>query len=229
MLRDDRLEIYEEFHFDMIATKPKSFFGKLTLYHFSPYQLSVIQPITLNPGNKLARPRCSSWWTPYEGQMGWVLMVALFKKHKDLKWKELTWSIEAIHGTDGKKNVPVGIIGQTFFNKNKSFIENFTCYKHVKTFKGSELGRGCEYSVEEYTCDKDVIPDKIIKIGWNEIKNYVRIVPDEELETYNAIIREMKANHKHLQDLVHERKPWLYYDFDTIEKIREKYNREDGA
>ena len=230
MLRDDRLEIYEEFHFDTFMTKPNIFLGKITLFHFSQYKCPIIKPITINPGNKLAKPRKSSWWCSNDYQCGWVLMCALFKKWKECKWKDVTWTIEEINGTNGKIKTPIGIIGETFFNKHKSFIENFVCYKHIKTFNGKDLGRGCEYSVEEYTCDIDVIPDKIVKLGWKHIQDYVKIVPDEDLEIYNKVIREMKANNKHLQDLVHERKPWVYYDFDKSQKIKEKYkNKENGT
>ena len=224
-----RQELFEETHWDTLLTRPEVFLNKsFKVYHYANHKKDEIIPITVNAGNKLAKPRFSSWWTPYRSQAGWALMSVLFSKFPDNKWKDLTWTQEAFKESKVQSKIPVGVIGESFFEKNRNFITSVVVYEHEKTFKGKDLGRGNEYSVDEFTCDFLVKPDKVNEIPWDEIKNYVKIVPDEDLPKYAKALNNMRLEGKNLQDTVHDKKPWLYWEFETTEEIRNKYCKNHG-
>ncbi len=222
-------DIFEEKHWDTLLTRPQVYFNKsLKLYHYSNSKKDTIIPITVNAGNKLAKPRFSSWWTSQKSQSGWVLSYILFSKFKDCKWEDVLWDVEEFN-TDGLKyKAPRTIISQSFFNKHKDFIKSVDIYEHEKTFKGKDLGRGCEYSVDEFTCDFAVKPDKVRRVPFDELLNMIKIVPDEEMKIYKKKLNDMRLHNKNWQDIVHTKKPWLYWEFDVGNDIRVKYCKDHG-
>lgn len=225
----DDSKLVEETHWDTLLTRPEVFLNKsFKVYHYANTKKDMIAPITVNAGNKLAKPRFSSWWTPYQSQAGWALMGVLFSKFKENKWNDLTWTQEAFKESRVQSKILVGVIGESFFEKNKDFITSVEVYEHEKTFNGKDLGRGNEYSVDEFTCDFPVKPDNVRKVTWDEIKNYIKIVPDEELPKYAKVLNDMRLKGKNLQDTVHKKKPWLYWEFETTTEIRNKYCKDHG-
>lgn len=226
---NESVDLFEETHWDTLLTRPEVFLNKaFKVYHYSNCKKDEVIPITVNAGNKLAKPRFSSWWTPFRNQSGWALMCTLFSKFPANKWKELTWTQEAFDESKVQSKIPVGVIGESFFEKNKDVITSIVVYEHEKTFKGKDLGRGNEYSVDEFTCDFPVKPDNVRKVTWDEIKNFVKIVPDEDLPKYAKALNNMRLDGKNLQDMVHDKKPWLYWEFETTTEIRNKYCKDHG-
>ena len=220
-------ELFEEVHWDTLLTRPEIYGNKnVTMYHYANVKKDVVKPITVNAGNKLAKPRFSSWWTPQRSNSAWVLSNVLFSKFKDKKWKDITWTIESVTDNCTTYKAPITVIGESFFNENEKLIKSIDVYEHEKTFNGKDLGRGNEYSVDEFTCDFPVKPDKVRRVEWDDIRKFIKIVPDEELTKYAKDINDMRLRNKHFQDLVHEKKPWLYWDFEVSNDIRVKYCKE---
>lgn len=218
------MEIVEEVHFDTLLTQPKLFFDHVTLYHFSAEKLSEIKPVTINIGNKLARPRKSSWWTSYDSQAGWVLMIALKRAYPEFKNIDFVWTVKESM-VDGKMiNVPFGVIRKSLLNKIPDFFNSFTVYRYTKSFKGSEIGLGTEYSVKEYTCDKVVIPDEVDAFNFNDIRKFLIFANDSEMNTYIKTWKSMRNDGVHLQELVCPDKPWLYYEYDDAQQKKTSYN-----
>ena len=114
-------------------------------------------------------------------------------------------------------------MSSSFFEKHEDFIKSVDVYQHEKMFKGSDLGRGNEYSVDEFTCDFAVKPDKAIRVPWSEIETLIEIVNDDKMGAYRKMINDMRVHNKNFQDIVHPKKPWLYWEFSVSNDIRNKY------
>lgn len=206
-------EVVQELHADTLITKPMMFFGTKELYHVNLLKLPVILPMSLNTGNKLAGPRFSSWWTPKEDtNYTWLFMIYFTQKYREDKWKGIFFFAEDF---SGKKRLVV-YLTESFFKKHRQELLSFKAYEYIKYFKGYEVGRGREYSVDEYTCDDPVVPDKMKEYGWTTVSKYIRIIPDMMSEKYAKKHRILKAGGFHFQNEVHPNKPWLYHDYDKI-------------
>jgi hypothetical protein len=213
-----------ETHMDTLVTRPEVYFNKkFKLYHFSNSKKDIVVPITVNAGNKLAKPRFSSWWTPQKSQIAWALANQLFEKFPECKWKNVTWAVSDFDQDGLKYKAFKTIISESFFKKHEDFIKSIDIYMHEKTFNGKDLGRGNEYSVDEFTCDFAVKPDKVTRVSWDEIMDYIKIVPDEEMPEYIKVFNDIRLHDKNWQDLIHQKKEWLYWEFDTSNEIRRKY------
>lgn len=220
-------DLYEETHWDTLLTKPKLYFNKkVTMYHYSNTNKDIVVPLTVNAGNKLAKPRFSSWWTPYKSNAGWALSYVIFNTFKESKWKDVLWHVETITIDGMTYRAPRTIISESFYKSHEDFIKSIDVYEHQKTFNGSDLGRGNEYSVDEYTCDFAVKPDRVRRISWDEMLEIIKIVPDDEFQLYRKELNDMWVHGKTFQDLVHEKKPWLYWEFDVSNDIRARYCKE---
>lgn len=223
---EDDVELMEEFHFDTMIAEPLTFLKGITLYHYSNRDMNKIIPRTVNVGNKLARPRLSSWWTPNLYQGGWVLFMGLSSTFPEEKKKRFVWSVGEV---DGKKQ-SIGVIAKSLLLEQKEWFKNFKVYKYTKTFKTGEVGMGTEYSVKEYTCDKEVIPDKKEILSLNEIMKTIKIVPDSQMPFYVNKWKEIKDSGLHLQDLLVDKKPWIYWDYEKGQELKKKYvNKHPGT
>lgn len=224
MLREQREEIFMELHLDTLITKPSVFFNKkIDLIHVTNHKKDVVSPITVNAGNKLSKPRFSSWWTPYRSQTSWIVIVNLCRDFKDSKWIDFIFSPEVVTDEYGTYTAPIPYIRKSFFEKHKKLIESYKVYVYTKRFKGSELGRGNEYSVDEYTVDYPVIPDKEEIYTFKDLKKYIRIVDDYEMDKKVKNFNNFKLHGKNLQDMVYAKKPWLYWELEVTSKIRNEY------
>lgn len=216
---ENDVELMEEFHFDTMIAEPSTFLKGITLYHYSNRDMNKIIPRTVNAGNKLARPRLSSWWTTNLYQGGWVLFMGLSSTFPEEKKKRFVWSVGEI---DGKKQ-SVGVISKSLFLEQKEWFKNFKVYKYTKTFEAGEVGMGTEYSVKEYTCDKEVIPDKKEVLSLDEIMKTIKVVPDSQIPFYVNKWKEIKDSGIHLQDLLVDKKPWIYWDYEKGQELKKKY------
>lgn len=212
-------EVMEEFHLDTMIAEPSTFFKGITLFHYSNRNMNKIIPRTVNVGNKLSKPRLSSWWTTNLYQGGWVLFMGLTTTFPEEKKKRFIWSIGEI---DGKKQ-SIGVIAESLIREQRDWFNNFKVYKYTKNFKPSEVGMGTEYSVKEYTCDKEVIPDKKEILPLSEVMKSILIVPDSQMPSYVRKWNDLRDKGLHMQDALVDKKPWIYWDYEKGQELKRKY------
>lgn len=212
-------EVMEEFHLDTMIAEPSTFFKGITLFHYSNRNMNKIIPRTVNAGNKLSKPRLSSWWTTNLYQGGWVLFMGLTATFPEEKKKRFVWSIGEI---DGKKQ-SIGVIAESLIREQRDWFNNFKVYKYTKNFKPREVGMGTEYSVKEYTCDKEVIPDKKEILPLSEVMKSILIVPDSQMPSYVRKWNDLRDKGLHIQDALVDKKPWIYWDYEKGQELKRKY------
>lgn len=156
---------------------------KMTLYHGSPKDVTMIKANSFNMGNRLEGKSLSSFWA---STFEYALVYAL-------DWLFMPMGLHYIHDIDNEK-----IIIPNYLASDPKYPgpdkEDIPMIDYLKYYYEKRLpplfvyeadipvkyiGRG-QVAINEYSVDHDVIPSKKTKITWEDILKVLVIVePDE--------------------------------------------------
>jgi len=215
ILNDNQLYIQSQCIFlnETLETKlTKPFIGKeITLYHASSFSLSNINPNSYNAGTRLSTGRMSSFWfNNIEHSKTFAVYEYLGKLIKNDINIKCAFDIPNMKVLVDKKDKEKFI---KLFTSDKVFI-------YEKTVPTKLVGRGHDKSIEEFTIDVPVKPDKTYVLTYKDLEDKI-IYTDSD--TIKKVFNEFKK-HKYSSNLINS----LVYHKDYKEYTKElkKLNRE---
>jgi hypothetical protein len=237
-------ELDEMIHWDTVLTKLFHLNEDITLYHISDIKgLKEIKPYSKTVGNKLQlRPYMASWWTPNKNEMlafslinHMLMMSSDYERFGKKGLENLAMNVcDDAYSDDSKdRGFEKIYVNGDWVKENKStydwLMKQFKLYVYEKTFKMKELGRGNDFHIPEFTTDKEVIPDSETAVNGEDIADFgaVEILKKDEFSKkkseIDAFISSKDFEKRHLSmGAAGEKKPWLYYSFDKMLKLKAK-------
>lgn len=146
---------------------------EITLYHGSTEKYDKIKPMTINAGTNLSKPRMSSFWTMDKDGATLFCIGTIISKYNIEKIKQLYFF--------DVKNRKV-FVSEDNKDYILSILKNNDSYLYEKTIESSNVGRGHNRELCEFTIDIPVTPDKVYKLNYNTYKKYIKWVPQSKLD-----------------------------------------------
>lgn len=172
---------------ELYLTRPKYLFKKnITLYHGTNKKIpnKVIDPKygTINAGTRLSNPRYSTWWTDDEFFALTIDIYDIFMKEYDIPSAYVAYEFINI---DYRNKIIY--INKDNANQVKNLLNKSEKYVYIATVPTSIVGRGHNYNIDEYTIDVPIKADKEIKVTYDILKPYIKIISKEEFQTSDMI------------------------------------------
>ena len=149
-----------------------NFSRKMTLYHTSRKELKTIKPIGVNIGTKLSKARNSSFWSnSRDGAIMWALLYNLPGSNAAGAVSFEDKCIYILSANDGVKSEKDMFL---------DYLDEHPIYIYTaKDVPVKEIGRG-QYSIDEYTLDKEIKPDKKERVTKSDVVKFIKELPPDE-------------------------------------------------
>ena len=156
----------------------------MTLFHGSDKDLKVISPTSINMGTRLSKQRMSSFWcrSPEYATL-WAL-----------DWAAIYYGIPYFHDIDRRFFVVPEI-----YLKNKStgeegwaeewilkYLDKYKLYIYKARIPIRDIGIG-QLPINEFTVDKEIVPDKKIVLTRKDVEKFVKYIPQETFDKCKEI------------------------------------------
>lgn len=192
----DESTIIEESLETFLRTNP--FKQEITLFHGSSIQnkLNVIQPQSYNAGTRLSNPRMSSFWAP---TFEYAELFGLFRLIEDVGFK-CHFAGDCYHL----------YVKPSDYKLIEEELKSKVIYVYEKTLNKEFITVGHSYTIDEFTIDVPITPDKTHKINYNEFKKlfYDTVIcyPDDSDETRKRMnkdeFKKMSKNSKTPKNII---------------------------
>lgn len=172
---------------ELYLTKPEYIFKKnITLYHGTDKKIPnmVIDPKygQLNIGTKLSNPRYSTWWVDDEFFAMSLGISAPFMKKYNIS-SEMAFYNFIMVDYENK----IIYVNEKEKDTVKKILNETDRYMYVATVPTNIIGRGHNIEIEEYTIDVPIKADKEIKLTYDMLKPYIKIIPQEQFQSDEMI------------------------------------------
>lgn len=207
---------------ELYLTKPKYIFKKnITLYHGTSKKIPnmIIDPKygQLNTGTKLSSPRYSTWWVDDEFFAMTFGINAPFMKKYNLSYEMVSYNFIAVDYEN-----KIIYVNEKEKDTVKKILNETDRYMYVANIPTNIIGRGHNIEIEEYTVDVPIKADKEVKITYNAMKPYIRIIPQEQFQSDEMIKKyTLNANERANPNVIEK---LIYKSRDEFYEER-KYNR----
>lgn len=201
-------------HIETLLLRKRIPVGTLTLYHGTTVKTKTIKPLSINVGTKLSSVRKSSFWTP--------------DFHYAVKHIIGRYIYEGIYEHTGNNNLeyilhptlPKIFLNQALMKDLQNYLRDKKVYIYQTIQPVKNLGAGHTKEQLEYSIDMEVVPNKIVELGFANIYTYLEPQDSEQFKITQKKIIELYNSQSY---------DWLqrtfFYDLAEMKRRKREINK----